>query len=191
LKSGDPAWTEIIPPVLVLAGRNEEYYRLRHDYLQRALSGRRDVNSLVEASFTVLLLPGDDADLKQAYQYADAAADSIAAKKDEYWEEMIKALVEYRRGHFDSAQAWSNRAVSPEDTWLPSQAESRYIQALVCVRLGQLESSRNALLKGDELLKRFESDDMVWAVDKMNIARVLGREARAAIESEPVSAPVK
>jgi eukaryotic-like serine/threonine-protein kinase len=189
LKSDDPGWTQIMLPVLVLAGRNEEYYRLRHGCLE-GVAGVRDLDTRLNLARVVLLLPGDHDDLERACQYADAVADSTDIKKCEY-AKVIKALVEYRRGHFDSAQDWSNRAVSPEDTWLPSQAESRYIQALVCVRLGQLESSRNALLKGDELVKRFEPDDMVWGVDKMNIARVLGREARAAIESQPVLAPVK
>ena len=189
LKSDDPGWTEIMPPVLLLAGRNEEYYRLRHGCLE-GVAGVRDLDTRVNLARVMLLLPGDPADLERACQYADAVADSTDIEKCEY-AKVIKALVEYRRGHFDSAQDWSNRAVSPEDTWLPSQAESRYIQALVYVRRGQLESARDALLKGDELLKRFEPDDMVWAVDKMNIARVLGREARAAIESQSAPAPGK
>ena len=44
----------VLTPVLVLAGRNEEYYRLRHEYLQRASSGVRDVGNHVEASLDVL-----------------------------------------------------------------------------------------------------------------------------------------
>jgi eukaryotic-like serine/threonine-protein kinase len=190
LKSDDPSWREIIPPVLVLAGRNEEYYRLRHGCLE-GVAGVRDLDARVNQARAMLLLPGDHGDLERACQYADAVADSTDIEKCEY-AKVIKALVEYRRGRFDSAQDWSNRAVSPEDTWLPSQAESRYIQALVCVRLGQMESAQVALLKGDELVTRFEPYDPVfWAVDKMNIARVLGREARAAIESQPASAPGK
>jgi hypothetical protein len=142
--------------VLVLAGRNEEYSRLRHEYLQRVSSGVRDDRSPVEASFHVLLLPGDSADFNQACQYADAVADSVVAKNDDYFKELIKALVEYRRGHFESAQDWINRVVSRGDSWLPRQVEARYIQALVCIRLGQMEPARAALVKGDDLVKRYE-----------------------------------
>ncbi len=169
---------------LVLAAQKEEYQKFRKEYLER-VTGVKYWLDHVNVARALLLLPAGDADSERACQYADRVADTIALKGDGLEKELIKALVACRRGNFDSAKTLATHFVSEEDGWPPDLVEGWYVQALACAKSRQMESARSALAKGDDLVKQFEPKDLLWGADEMNIARILGREARAAIESQP------
>jgi tetratricopeptide (TPR) repeat protein len=139
---------------LVKAERYDEYRRHCH----RLLEGCRDTHEFGDADKAAkssLLLPVDGADFDRACQLADFAATATEPKSLLTWVWFGKSLAEYRRGHFDSAIEWANRALScrQEDN-APAPAGEYFIQACAYARKGQLEPARNAIAKGNGFVQQ-------------------------------------
>ena len=137
--------------VLMKTGHNEAYRQLCHAYLQRVgdKPSYTDADMAAKAS---LLLPVGGADFKRACELADFAATETEPPWHVACDRLGKALAEYRRGQFEEAVDWTNRAISSVDITPRHKATAFFIQACGSARLGRLDSARTALQKGDELL---------------------------------------
>ena len=104
----------------------------------------------------------------------------------------VKALAEYRRGRFESACDWADRAINAKN---PSMlVADRIIQAAAYAKRGRMEAARDSLAKGSEreystrptsLLMFWDSDWYIWIVTDF-----LRREAAELVgEPSPVTQP--
>ena len=117
---------------LLQAGRNDEYRRLRHECLERRGTAL-DTETRLNHAKAFLLLPADGDDSERACNLGDIDAGSVSEKRYVYWLDAVKALAEYRRGHFESASDLANRVISREDdTWTSRQAQAWCIRRVAC-----------------------------------------------------------
>jgi len=135
--------------LLLKNGREQEYRQQCHEFLKRAAGTKSFVLADKSAKIS-LLLPVEGNDFQQACQLADFAATA----SDEWmlpWARLVKALAEYRRGDFDSASAWANRAISTHQIGNQGRAAAWLIEAAANARLNRVESARSALAKAEQL----------------------------------------
>ncbi len=136
-----------------MTGRYDEYRQHCHRFLERA-SGTREFGVADKAAKAALLLPVDGDDFDRACQLADFAATAQPASLLP-WVRFGKALAEYRRGHFESAIDWADRAVSSSDErTAPAQAGDYFIQACAYSQLRRIELARAALAKGNAFVQQ-------------------------------------
>jgi eukaryotic-like serine/threonine-protein kinase len=173
---------------LVQAGRFDEYRQHCHRFLEQC-SGTHEFGDADKAAKAALLLPEDGADLDRACKLADFAATATEPKSFLGWVRFCKALAEYRRGHFDSAIDWANRAISSSmENNAPAQAGDYFIQSGAYAHLRQSESARAALAKGDEFVKQAHlrvSPDFSGAWADWAIADLLRQEAEELLADKP------
>ena len=138
--------------VLLKSGHIEEYRDVCHAYLAQ-VDRNRDFANADMAAKVALLLPVEGPDFELAcaladYASTDTAAGHLACVR------LCKALAEYRRGHFESAVKWGERAIVAEGITPRLEAAVRFIQAAAYTQLRQFERAENAWARGDEMLNR-------------------------------------
>jgi len=136
-----------VAAALLQTGRDEQYLLYRHNYFERRAGHHDFVGDHVIAR-GLLLAKGDNEDFERACQFAELAITNVA-KGDVYSDELVRALMEYRRGSYASAREWSNRVVTRTDPWLPRLAEGWFLQAMASARLERLASAWAALARGE------------------------------------------
>jgi serine/threonine protein kinase/tetratricopeptide (TPR) repeat protein len=171
---------------LLKNAKEAEYRRHCHTCLERIVESQ-SFFSADKAAKASLLLPVDGADFERACKLADFAATATEPSHLLHWLYMGKALAEYRRARFDSANGWADRCLSADSVAPECQAAALFIQAAVGARLEQPEAARAALAKGEELAKQprpsANSSWLDWA-----IADILRREAAKLLGiSEPAT----
>jgi WD40 repeat protein/Flp pilus assembly protein TadD len=145
----DPAddWSwYYLAPLLIEAGDVPGYRKHCHAMLMR-VSVTSDVPVVRRAAKACLLLPTSGADLARASNLADAAL-----AEEHEWLGITKGLAEYRQGRFASAVEWARKSLSQ------SKADRRSAQAFLILamayhQLGQVDRSRNALDRGNEIVR--------------------------------------
>ena len=180
------SWPSLSRVVLLLQnGQEPEYRQLCHELLEQGLDG--EIMAML-----ALLLPVNGTDLDRACHLADVA---IAKKEpDEFSSPLIlaKALAEYRRGHFDSANQWASR-VSAGGVAKRYEVRAWLIQVLAQGRLGRFDEARTALSKAEELLNQphvdFASVEYGGSLGDWTVAGILYREAKTLLETDTKSEP--
>jgi tetratricopeptide (TPR) repeat protein len=175
---------------LVKTGRYDEYRQHCHRFLERA-SGTHEFGVADRAAKAALLLPVDGADFDRACQLADFAATATQPASLQRWVRFGKALAEYRRGHFDSAIDWTDRAnSSSNERTSPARAGDYFIQACAFGRLRQMESARAALDKGNEFVQQAREQipvDFYGNWGDWTIADLLRQEAEKLLAEKPAA----
>ena len=107
-----------------------------------------------------LLLPADEKVLKALEPLAEAEAKSFAtnanADSDIFlaaWRSVSLALMEYRRGDYTQAAAWSQRCLDYPEYNAPRAATARVILAMSRQRLGQTNEARSELARADNMIE--------------------------------------
>jgi hypothetical protein len=146
-------WSFDSAVVLLKGGREDEYRQVCHAYLQRAKQ-ENDFASADMAAKVSLLLPVDQGDFALACELADFAA----TETEPLWHlpcvRLGKALAEYRRGHFDSANTWAQQSISSDDVTPRQKATAYFVRSCGLTQLHRIEPAREALKNGDEMLKK-------------------------------------
>ena len=145
-----------------------------------------------------LLRPANDEIMRALTLLAGTAeksfATNITADEDIFlaaWRSVSLALMEYRRGDYAKAAAWSRRCLSYSEYNAPRAATARVILAMASERLGQTMEARSELAQGRESIEnRFKSGlergtgvQGFW-FDWL-FARILLREAIILIKATP------
>jgi eukaryotic-like serine/threonine-protein kinase len=179
LEPNDETGRHNLAIVLLQAGQLEEYRRQCHQHLERfGKSG--EVSYSTWAANISLLLPVGGVDFERACELADFVAIASEPKRFVPWARLSKALADYRRGRFESANDWGNRALSADNVSESCRAAAKFIQALAYARLGQMDSARTSFSQGNEIIRQpraevsqeFGGDWPYWS-----IAELLGCEA--------------
>jgi serine/threonine-protein kinase len=171
LKSDPPdhdAWFGYAELCLFL--RNEEAYRRNRTALLKRFGKTTDPVVAERTARACLLLPASDPEFKQAVALADRAV--TLGKKHGYYPYFMaaKALAEYRRGRFQSALDWGQKA-GARGIWVPTHL----VLAMAHHKLGHAEQARQSLAAA---VKTYD-----WkSVD--GIIHTLRREAEALLKKE-------
>jgi eukaryotic-like serine/threonine-protein kinase len=195
LEPNDEASRRNLVIVLLQAGQPEECRRQCHQHLERfGTSG--ELSYATWASTICLLLPVAGADFERACKLADFAVTASEPKRFVPCARLSKALADYRRERFESANDWANRALSGDNVSESCKAAARFVQAMAWARLRQMESSRAAFSQGNEIMHqpRAEiSQEFGGGWPEWSIAEVLGRQAGESIaaQSQPSSLPIR
>ncbi len=148
--------------VLLKTGREAEYRRHCHAFLERA-AGSREFTVADRAAKVALLWPVDGADFQRACELADFAATATEPRRIVPWMQLVKALAEYRRDRFDSANQWARRVTSANDASPICAAGAWIVQAMTSARLQQIEAAGVAFSRGDQLINHpHGSDSISW-----------------------------
>jgi hypothetical protein len=164
--------------LLLETGRYDEYRHHCHNFLELVATGG-DFAGANTAAKAALLLPVNGADFERACELADFAATAPRIRRLDPSAYLCKSLVEYRRAHYDSANDWSNRAISDEQATPGCKAAAWFIQAWVAASRQEAELARTALANGDELVNRprITPRDPEHGWQDWTIAAYLRREA--------------
>jgi serine/threonine protein kinase/tetratricopeptide (TPR) repeat protein len=166
---------------LLHAGREKEYQRRCHEFLNRVAT-TSEIRVITLAAKGPLLLPVQGEDFKRACHMADIAAEAEGPIWILPWTRLLKSLAEYRRGHFESAIAWADRSVSAEVAPDRCKASGYMIRSAACARLQRIDAAREALANGDRLLNVAENDfDFLRNWPDWKIGELLRREAIAIV----------
>jgi hypothetical protein len=114
-------------------------------------------NNVITA-IVALLLPVEEPDFERACQLANSVAEVPEMQEIESGSSppahLAKALADYRRGYFESADAWARQITADSDADKYHAAAAWIIRSMAAARQQQAESARNALAKADELLSK-------------------------------------
>jgi serine/threonine protein kinase/tetratricopeptide (TPR) repeat protein len=176
--------------VLLKAGREDEYRRVCHAYLER-VGNKPDFMNAEMAAKVSLLLPMEGADFDHACEMADFAANATEPQWHVPCVQLCKALAEFRLGNLDSAENWAQRAITNDRVTPRQKAAAYYIQSSAFARLGNSDAARSAFDKGNELLKQPRDAFSTVFGDTWcdwTIAEYLRSEAAELIEQDAVAA---
>ncbi len=151
LDGGD--WSFDAALLMLRAGLGSDYRRVCHAYLQH-VGDKPEFMAADMAAKVSLLQPVDGADFTRTCELADFAADATKPAWHVGCVRMGKALAEYRRDRFDSAEDWAARAIASENLFPRHQATAHFIQAAAYARMQQIELAHTSLGKGDAVLKQ-------------------------------------
>jgi len=151
LDGGD--WSFDSALLLLKAGLDDDYRRVCHVYLEHVGINPEFLAADMAAKIS-LLQPVDGADFTRACELADFAATATGPDWHVACVALGKALAEYRRGRFDSAHDWADRAIANENIFPRHQATAYFIKAAAYAREQQIELAHTALGKGDAVLKQ-------------------------------------
>ena len=123
-----------------------------------------------------LLLPADDPDFVRACELADSLA---AQQPAVWWAPPIKALADYRRGQFEQALEWADKAIGSGDGFAPRNTTAWYIRAVACARLQRMDLARAAMAKAQELMRNVDENSSSYMNDweEWRIADIMRRQA--------------
>jgi serine/threonine protein kinase len=180
--------------VLLRSGHPQEYRDLRRKYFEQ---GRRTYNfeTGVDVPLALWLLPAEGNDFERLCEFGDSVVDPEAYGRYSHWVDVLKALTEYRRGNFAAAGELSQRIVARDEDWTQLKALSLFLHALICARLHEMESAREAFAKGDVLVNlpdRDAKEDILWAWPPWSEAELLRAEAAELLGiAEPPRLPAR
>jgi tetratricopeptide (TPR) repeat protein len=100
--------------------------------------------------------------------------------------QLVKGLVEYRQGRFDSAISWAQKSLGASGTNYTTAASAGAVLAMAQQQLKQSEEARKALAQATQVfetkLPKPESGDLGENWPEWLVARILVREAKGLIE---------
>ncbi len=102
--------------------------------------------------------------------------------------QLVKGLVEYRQGRFESAVEWAHKSLTGSGTNYTTAASAGAVLAMAQQQLKQPEDVRKALAQAtqvfDTKLPKLESGDLGENWPEWLIARILLREAKELAEKQ-------
>ncbi len=149
-----------LTPLLVEVGDRAGYQRLRQQMLEQ-FAGTLDPTTAEQIGRDCLLLPALGRELALAAKMAETAV--AAGPGDNGWIKFVKALAEYRQGHFESAAQWLQEAAArATDPALVLQVEA--VRAMTQHQMKQPEAARATVVKAVEFAKANvpERDGLNW-----------------------------
>jgi tetratricopeptide (TPR) repeat protein len=173
---------------LLKAGREAEYRSHCHAFLERAVASGQ-FTAADKAAKAALLLPVVGADFDRACELADFAATATEPDWLVPWLTVVKSLAEYRRGRFDSANEWAQRATSAVDAPAERKAGAWIVQAMAAARLQKPDMARTVLAKANALINDHGArNDQAWR--DWVIAEHLRDEAAEVVGVTPTTSDV-
>jgi eukaryotic-like serine/threonine-protein kinase len=183
-------------PIQIERGDVGGYERFR----LAAIARLKDTTDPVFAERTLkisLLLPADDRILKSLEPLSELSAKSMENASQnpvmEAWRCVSLALMAYRQDYTPTAKAWCQKCLSYPENNPARIATAHIIQAMSCHKLNEPQEAASELVLGRKLVE----DEFAKGIQEGNgtegfwfdwlFARILLREAEAAIEKTPVA----
>ncbi len=179
-------------PLMVEAGDLTDYDRMRRAALTR-LGGTTSPGAAEQLIKTSLLLPADDAVLKQLEPLEHVVADALKSRDPAVndgglltaWRAFALALLEYRRGNFNAAVTKLD-----ECSYYPKQspacvAGTHLVLSMALRQVGRIEQADAELAEGRAMVenrfqKKLESgDDKTGKIEGWIVTPILMHEAEA------------
>ena len=102
--------------------------------------------------------------------------------------QLVKGLVEYRQGRFDSAVEWAQKSLSSSGTNYTTAASAGAVLAMAQQQLKQTDKARKSLAQATQVfetkLPKQESGDLGENWPEWLIARIFLREAKGVVEAK-------
>jgi tetratricopeptide (TPR) repeat protein len=177
----------LLAPLLVKMGRTAQY-RTQSDAMLAWF--RATTNPVVaERTARTSLLLAENCNAAEANRLADVAVIQAGlGHPDLAYFEFVKALAEYRLGHFEEAVKWSKQSLARRTPWAAAFNSSRevvayVVEAMAEQKLGRTNEASASLDKGVEIMnrdapKRAGKSDGTLLVDWMT-CEILLQEAKA------------
>jgi WD40 repeat protein/tRNA A-37 threonylcarbamoyl transferase component Bud32/tetratricopeptide (TPR) repeat protein len=163
-------------------------------HCQRAVlqfRGTEDPNIAERMAKDCLILPHSGADLMVLSAWCETALTAGANSSDLPWFQFVKALAEYRLGHFASAAEWTLKVRSAAGNVFERDAAARTVLAMAQWQSKQTEEARASLAKALDIVNtkmpKLESGGLGGGWLDWIIAQALMREAKALIEGQPAA----
>jgi eukaryotic-like serine/threonine-protein kinase len=173
-------------PLLVEADDQAGYASFRRRLLSQ-FSGSDDAETAAETAMGMSLVPGESG-LATSSQLAESAVTRGTNHVRLPYFQLVKGLVEYRQGRFDSAVEWAQKSLAGSGTNYTTAVSAGAVLAMAQQQLKQTEEARKALSQAAELsetkLPKLESGDLGENWPEWLIARILLREAKGVVETK-------
>ena len=175
-------------PLLIEAGALTDYDRIRRAALAK-LGGTTSPNSAEQLIKTSLLLPADEAIMKQLEPLGETVAEALKARNPApvlaAWWTFALSLLEYRQGNFNAAET-NLLACAKYSKQSPACVASTHLLLSMTLRqLGRIEESEDELAQGrtmvqDRFQRTLESgDDKIGKIQGWIATPILLHEAEA------------
>ena len=181
-------WHELAA-LLVGSGQLDAYREHCRKSIDR-FGNANDLNTAHRISKDCLTLPDSGVDLASIVRMADKAAE-VTNDAATPWFQSVKALAEYRQGHFAQAVEWMNQVLIDPGKELERDVQAYMVRAMAHFQLHHTDEARADFAHGAEIvctkLARLESGDLQdnsrgW-LDRI-IAQALMREAKALLNTD-------
>lgn len=176
-------WYQHLAPLLVLTGDRQAYQKLC-DQILRQFGSTSDPPTADRMAKVCMILPPPNANLQTLAKMADTAISVGPTDSDWVFYEFLKALAEYRLGHFATAVDWAQKVVT-QGAEPPRSVEAYAVLAMAQYQQQQVSEARATLTAGREFVRqKLDSYQGVNWHDKI-IAQTLMAEAGALIQPSP------
>jgi len=172
-------------PLLVETGDTIGYDNRRR--MVSVTSWGEDPETAAEAAMEMSLLPRDGGWTAPAQLAATAVTHGTNHIRLPYFQ-LVKGLVEYRQGRFDSAVEWAQKSLAGSGTNYTIAASAGAVLAMAQQQLKQPDEARKSLAQATQVfetkLPKLESGDLGENWPEWLIARILLREATSLLRGE-------
>jgi len=180
----DDGWNWCLQAMVMADSGDEPQYRKLCKAMLAKFGSTKDSSVANGVAKACLLLPTSGADLEAACRLADLAASPDKVHESSGWDQLVKGLAEYRRGHFASAADCAEKSLSFPGggaTDYGREIEAHAILAMACLRFEPPNESQAVLNSAIECarVKLTGGTYFCWVFQESLLANIFLREALA------------